>query len=127
LEKLFLAHFFEDDTEIDMPILLAMKQKKGESIKAFMERFQSMALRCSCGMSQSTLVKTYRIANHTPRPDRSSGMPHLKVVGATRRSSGGNRFQIKAEEKDSKSRPDNLTRCIPESSSQPSRKNTLET
>ena len=46
LEKLFLAHFFEDDTEISMPTLLTAKQKKGESIKTFVERFQSMVLCC---------------------------------------------------------------------------------
>ena len=39
LEKLFLAHFFEDDAEISMPTLFAAKQKKGESIKTYVERF----------------------------------------------------------------------------------------
>jgi len=37
--ELFLARFFEDDTEISVPTLLATKQKKGESIKTFVERF----------------------------------------------------------------------------------------
>ena len=45
LEKLFLTRFFEDDLEIIMPTLLAMRQQKGESVKAFMERFQNMTLR----------------------------------------------------------------------------------
>jgi len=58
LEKLFLARFFEGDIEISVPTLLAAKQKKGESIKTFVERFQSMALRCPRGMTQSTLVET---------------------------------------------------------------------
>ena len=44
LKKLFLARFFEDDTEISVPTLLVTKQKKGESIKLFVKRFQSMAL-----------------------------------------------------------------------------------
>ena len=44
LEKLFLAHFFKDDTGISVPTLLTAKQKKGESIKIFAERFQSMTL-----------------------------------------------------------------------------------
>ena len=35
LEKLFLTRFFEDDTEVAMPTLLVIKQKKGESIKVF--------------------------------------------------------------------------------------------
>jgi len=39
LEKLFLARFFEDDTEILVPTLLATKKKKRESIKTFVERF----------------------------------------------------------------------------------------
>ena len=51
LEKLFLARFFEDDTEILVPTLLAAKQKKGEFIKTFVERFQSMTLRCPNGMT----------------------------------------------------------------------------
>jgi len=45
LEKLFLTYFFEDDLEITMPTLLAARQRKGESVKAFMERFQNIALR----------------------------------------------------------------------------------
>ena len=44
LEKLFLAYFFEDDTKMSVPTLLAIKQRKGESTKIFVERFQSMAL-----------------------------------------------------------------------------------
>ena len=39
LKKLFLAYLFEDDTEISVPTFLAAKQKKGEFIKAFVERF----------------------------------------------------------------------------------------
>jgi len=39
IEKLFLAHFFEDDSEISVSTLLAAKQKKGESIKTFVKRF----------------------------------------------------------------------------------------
>ena len=58
LEKLFLARFFEDDIEVSMPTLLATKQQKGESIRTFVERFQSIALQCPSGMTQSTLVDT---------------------------------------------------------------------
>jgi len=42
--KLFLARFFKDDSEVSMLTLLAAKQKKGESIKAFVERFWGMSL-----------------------------------------------------------------------------------
>jgi len=43
LEKLFLTRFFEDDSEVTMPTLLATKQQKGESVKIFLERFQNMS------------------------------------------------------------------------------------
>jgi len=39
LKKLFLTRFFKDNSEITMPTLLATRQRKGESIKAFVERF----------------------------------------------------------------------------------------
>ena len=39
LEKLFLARFFEDNTEISVPTLLVAKHKKGESIKTFVKKF----------------------------------------------------------------------------------------
>jgi len=51
LEKLFLTRFFEDDSEVTMPTLLTTKQRKGESIKSFVERFQNVALRCPSGMT----------------------------------------------------------------------------
>jgi len=44
LEKLFFTRFFEDDSEITMPTLLATRQRKGEPIKAFVERFRNMTL-----------------------------------------------------------------------------------
>jgi len=47
LEKLFLTRFFEDGTEVTMPTLLVTKQKKGESIKAFVEIFRNMTLDCT--------------------------------------------------------------------------------
>jgi len=42
LKKLFLVCFFEDDTEISVLTLLAIKQKKIESIKLFVKIFWSM-------------------------------------------------------------------------------------
>ena len=51
LEKLFLTRFFEDDSEVNMPTLLATKQRKGESVKSFVERFRNVALRCPSGMT----------------------------------------------------------------------------
>jgi len=60
LERPFLARFFEDDTEVNLPTLLATKQKKEESIKSFVERFRNLALQCPSGMAQTTLVETCR-------------------------------------------------------------------
>ena len=51
LEKLILAYFFEDDSKISVPTLLAAKQKKEESIKTFVERFWRMALCCPSDMT----------------------------------------------------------------------------
>jgi len=59
LEKVFLARFFKNDTEVSVPTLLATNQRKREYIKTLVERFWSMALRCPSGMMQSTLVDTY--------------------------------------------------------------------
>ena len=44
LAKLFLIRFFKDDSEVTMPTLLATKQRKGESVKVFIERFLNMVL-----------------------------------------------------------------------------------
>ena len=44
MENLFLARFFEDDTEVSIPTLLATRQKKGKSIKMFVKRFWGMVL-----------------------------------------------------------------------------------
>jgi len=43
-----------------LPTLLATKQQKGELVKAFVERFQNMALRYPSGMAQATMVETCR-------------------------------------------------------------------
>ena len=66
LEKLFFARFFEDDIEVSVPTLLTANQKKGESIKSFVERFRDMTLRCPSGMTQSTLIETCRHNLQTP-------------------------------------------------------------
>jgi len=39
LKKLFLTRFFEDNSEITIPTLLVMRQRKRESVKGFKERF----------------------------------------------------------------------------------------
>jgi len=111
LEKLFLAHFFEDDIEISVPTLLAIKQKKRESIKTFVERVQSMALCCLSSMTQSTLVETccdslqtslfaqMEVAEcHTWKQLVLQGEQAEEIVS-----------RVRAEEKDSKLKPDKST------------------
>ena len=60
LEKPFLTCFFEDDSKITMLTLLATRQRKRESVQAFVERFQNMALRCPSGMTKANLVEICR-------------------------------------------------------------------
>jgi len=68
-----------------MLTLLTAKQKKGESIKTYIERFQSMALRCPSGMTQSTLVETCHHNLQTFLLTQMGGrMSHLEEVGVTR-------------------------------------------
>ena len=45
---------------MNLPTLLATKQKKGESVKSFVERFCNLVLQCPSGMTQTTLVETCR-------------------------------------------------------------------
>jgi len=40
LEKLFLAHFFEDDSEITMPTLLTTRQQKESQLKHLLRDFR---------------------------------------------------------------------------------------
>lgn len=60
LKSLFLAWFFDDDSEVSMTTLLETKQRKDESVKALIERFRDMAHRCPSGMTGLTLVQTCR-------------------------------------------------------------------
>ena len=121
LKKLFLTHFFEDDTEVAMLTLLATKQKIGESIKAFVERFQSMTLCCPSDMYQSTLVETCHhnlqtallarigVAEcHTWKQLVQQGEQAEEIIA-----------RVSTKEKNSKPRLDISTRCYPKSSSQP--------
>lgn len=51
LESLFLMRFFDNDLEVSMPVLLTIKQRKDKPVKAFIERFQGIALKCLGGMT----------------------------------------------------------------------------
>jgi len=118
LKKLFLARFFEDDTEISVPTLLATKQKKGELIKTFVERFWGMALRCPGCMTQSTLAETCRHNLQTALLAQIGvaecrTWKQLVLQGEQAEEIV---VRVKAEEKVSNPRPEKLTRHTPEQS-----------
>src|SRR4051812_1992464 len=58
LEALFLSRFFEEEADINMHTLLLTKQKEGELVKDFIERFRELAIRSRSGMTPETLVET---------------------------------------------------------------------
>src|SRR3954467_11061426 len=58
LEALFLSRFFEEEADVNMHTLLLTKQKKGELVKDFIERFRELAMRIRSGMTPETLVET---------------------------------------------------------------------
>jgi len=94
LMKLFLARFFKDDADISVPTLLTTKQKKGESIKLFVERSRSMALWYSSGMTQSTLIETYcHNLQTTLLAQIGVVILYLTIVVAIRRASEGDCHQ----------------------------------
>ena len=125
LEKLFLTHFFKDDSEITMPTLLAMRQRRGEPVKVFVERFWNMAFRCPSGMTYATLVETccdnlqtslltqIGVAESRTRKQLVQQGEQAEEIFA----------RVKAEE--SKPRPEKSTRRASEASFQAKRKNTL--
>ena len=110
LKKLFLARFFEDDTKVVMLTLLVTKQKKGESIKAFVERFWSMTLRFPSGMSLSTLVETcyYSLLTALLTQIRVSECRTWKQLVQQGEQAEEIVTLVKVEEKGSKPRPDKL-------------------
>ena len=131
LEKLFLAYFFEEDKEILVPTPLAAKQKKWEcqlslqssrrnkSIKIFIERFQSVALCCPSGMTQSRLVET---CHHNLQTSLLAQMGVAecrtwKQLVLQDKQAEEIIARVRVEEKDSKLRPDKSMRCAPESPS----------
>src|SRR4051812_21814882 len=58
LEALFLSLFFEEEADINMHTLILTKQKEGELVKDFIERFRELAMRSRSGMTHETLVET---------------------------------------------------------------------
>src|SRR3954465_5406752 len=66
LDALFLSRFFEEEADINMHTLLLTKQKEGELVKDFIERFRELAMRSWSGMTPETLVETCRHNFLTP-------------------------------------------------------------
>src|SRR3954463_1302933 len=66
LEALFLSRFFEEEADINMHTLLLTKQKEGELVKDFIERFRELTMRSRSDMTPETLVETCRHNFLTP-------------------------------------------------------------
>ena len=66
MEALFLSRFFEEEADINMHTLLLTKQKEGELVKDFIERFRKLAMRSQSGMTPETLIETCRHNFLTP-------------------------------------------------------------
>jgi len=60
LETRFLSRFYKDDTEVTMDKLLSTVQKKGESVRDYIERFRNISLMCPVGMPLPMLLQTCR-------------------------------------------------------------------
>ena len=127
LKKLFLTCFFEDDLEITMQTLLARRQQKRELVKAFMERFQNMALQYPSSMTQATLVERY---HHNLR---ISLLPHIGVAESytwkrlVQQSEQTEEIVAKVKAEENKPSPEKLTRRTLEPSFQAKRNDTLAT
>ena len=60
LQTRFLSRFYDDDTEITMDKLLSTVQRKGESVRDYIERFRNLSLMCPAGMPLPMLLQTCR-------------------------------------------------------------------
>src|SRR4051812_48731139 len=66
LEALLFSPFFEEEADINMHTLLLTKQKEGELVKDFIERFRELVMRSRSDMTPETLVETCRHNFLTP-------------------------------------------------------------
>src|SRR5438045_1932372 len=66
MEALFLSPFFEEEADINMHTLLLTKQKEGELVKDFIERFRELAKRSRSGLISETLIEMCRHNFLTP-------------------------------------------------------------
>ena len=56
LETQFLSRFHKDDTEVTKNKLLSTVQRKGESVRDYIERFRNLSLMCPAGMPLPVLL-----------------------------------------------------------------------
>ena len=56
LETRFLSCFYEDDTEVTMGKLLSTVQKKGKSVRDYIEQFRNLSLMCLAAVSYTHLT-----------------------------------------------------------------------
>ena len=59
MERLFVARFFDDDTEVSMATLLTVKQRKTESVSSFVKRFRNRSLHSRDRVSEATRSVQY--------------------------------------------------------------------
>ena len=60
MERLFVARFFDDDTEVSMATLLTVKQRKTESVSNLVKRFRNRSLHSRDRVSEATLIEMCR-------------------------------------------------------------------
>jgi len=110
-----------------MPTLLEIKQRKGESVKAFVERFQNMTLWYPSSMTQDTLVETCR------RNLQTSLLAQIGVAGSrtwkqlVQQGEQAEDIVARVRVEENRPMPEKATRRTPEVSFQSKRKDTLAT
>ena len=110
-----------------MPTLLATKQRKGESVKSFVERFQNMTLRCPSGMTQVTLIETCRHNLQTSLLAQIGVVESRTWKQLIQQGEQAEEIVARVRAEENKPRPKKSTRRAPEISFQSKRKDTLAT
>jgi len=110
-----------------MPTVLATKQRKRESVKIFVERFWNMALRCSSGMTQATLVETCRHNLQTSLLVQIGVAESRIWKQLVQQGEQAEEIIARVRAEENKPRPEKSTRHTPEIFFQSKRKDTLAT
>lgn len=109
-----------------MLTILATKQWKGESTKAFAERFRNITLRCPSGMTQTTLVEAYR-HNLQTQLLAQMGVVESRIWKLVQHNELAKEIvtMVKAETGESRPALERPPKRAPEQSCQPNKKDTL--